>query len=101
MARSGPPSDTSTVDRVEVARFEALAQEWWDFGGRMRMLHQFNPVRLGFIKDVAYRQIARDERQLDSLAGLRVLDIGCGGGILTEPLARLGAAVVGADPAAG
>jgi 2-polyprenyl-6-hydroxyphenyl methylase/3-demethylubiquinone-9 3-methyltransferase len=101
MARTVLPVDTSTVDQAEVARFEALAQEWWDFSGRMRMLHKFNPVRLEFIKDVACRQFARDERRLDSLAGLRVLDIGCGGGILSEPLAKLGATVVGADPAAG
>ncbi|HEY7300590.1 MAG TPA: bifunctional 2-polyprenyl-6-hydroxyphenol methylase/3-demethylubiquinol 3-O-methyltransferase UbiG [Xanthobacteraceae bacterium] len=100
MARNLSPADTSTVDEDEVARFEALAQEWWDVGGRMRMLHKFNPVRLGFIKDVACRRFARDHRRLDSLCGLRVLDIGCGGGILSEPLARLGAAVVGADPAA-
>src|SRR5215510_235325 len=72
----------STIDEAEVARFSALADEWWDFSGKMGMLHKFNPVRL------------------DSLAGLRFLDIGCGGGILSEPLARLGAAVVGADPAA-
>jgi 2-polyprenyl-6-hydroxyphenyl methylase/3-demethylubiquinone-9 3-methyltransferase len=88
-----------TIDEDEVARFAALAEEWWDFGGRMRMLHKFNPVRLGFIKDAACRQFARDGRRLDSLGGLRVLDVGCGGGILSEPLARLGAAVVGADPA--
>jgi 2-polyprenyl-6-hydroxyphenyl methylase/3-demethylubiquinone-9 3-methyltransferase len=100
MARSFSPADISTIDQDEVARFEALAQEWWDFGGPMRMLHKFNPVRLGFIKDVACRQFARDDRRLDSLAGLRILDIGCGGGILSEPLARLNAVVVGADPAA-
>jgi 2-polyprenyl-6-hydroxyphenyl methylase/3-demethylubiquinone-9 3-methyltransferase len=101
MARSRLPVDTSTVDQDEVARFETLAQEWWDFDGRMRMLHKFNPVRLGFIKEAACRQFARDGRRLDSLCGLRILDIGCGGGILSEPLARLGAAVVGADPATG
>jgi 2-polyprenyl-6-hydroxyphenyl methylase/3-demethylubiquinone-9 3-methyltransferase len=99
MARSNSGGERSTVDRDEVARFAALAEEWWDFGGRMRMLHKFNPVRLGFIKDAACRQFARDGRRLDSLEGLRILDIGCGGGILSEPLARLGAAVVGADPA--
>jgi 2-polyprenyl-6-hydroxyphenyl methylase/3-demethylubiquinone-9 3-methyltransferase len=64
------------------------------------MLHKFNPVRLGFIKEAACRQFSRDPKRLDSLAGLRVLDIGCGGGLLSEPIARLGAAVVGADPAA-
>ena len=90
----------STIDEQEVARFAALADEWWDFGGKMGMLHKFNPVRLAFIKEAACRRFARDPKRLDSLAGLRVLDIGCGGGILSEPIARLGASVVGADPAA-
>ena len=99
MAGSSSGADRLTIDEDEVARFATLAEEWWDFGGRMRMLHKFNPVRLGFIKDAACRQFARDGRRLDSLEGLRILDIGCGGGILSEPLARLGADVVGADPA--
>jgi 2-polyprenyl-6-hydroxyphenyl methylase / 3-demethylubiquinone-9 3-methyltransferase len=89
----------STVDRAEVARFSALAAEWWDAGGRMGMLHRFNPVRLAFIKAAACRHFERDDKRLDALTGLRILDIGCGGGILCEPLARLGAAVTGADPA--
>lgn len=88
----------STVDAAEVARFSARAAEWWDPRGGMAMLHKFNPVRLAFVKQAACRHFGRDERRLDALAGLRVLDIGCGGGILSEPLARLGAAVVGADP---
>ncbi|MFL6821659.1 MAG: bifunctional 2-polyprenyl-6-hydroxyphenol methylase/3-demethylubiquinol 3-O-methyltransferase UbiG [Xanthobacteraceae bacterium] len=88
----------STVDAAEVARFSAYAAEWWDPRGKMAMLHRFNPVRLAFIKQSACRHFERDERRLDALAGLRVLDIGCGGGILSEPLARLGAEVVGADP---
>jgi 2-polyprenyl-6-hydroxyphenyl methylase/3-demethylubiquinone-9 3-methyltransferase len=66
----------------------------------MRMLHRLNPVRLAFIKRAACRQFGREEKRLDALSGLRFLDIGCGGGILSEPLARLGAAVVGADPSA-
>jgi 2-polyprenyl-6-hydroxyphenyl methylase/3-demethylubiquinone-9 3-methyltransferase len=90
----------STVDAEEVARFSALAATWWDPRGEMGMLHKFNPVRLGFIKEAACRHFARDGKRLDSLGGLRILDIGCGGGILSEPLARLGVAVVGADPAA-
>jgi 2-polyprenyl-6-hydroxyphenyl methylase / 3-demethylubiquinone-9 3-methyltransferase len=93
------PAARSTVDQDEITRFSGLAREWWDFGGKMGVLHKFNPVRLGYIKEVACRQFGRDGRCLDSLAGLRILDIGCGGGILSEPLARLGAAVVGADPA--
>ena len=89
----------STVDAAEVARFAALADTWWDPAGKMGMLHKFNPVRLGFIKEAACRRFGRDGKRLDSLQGLRFLDIGCGGGILSEPIARLGAAVVGADPA--
>ncbi len=89
----------STVDPDEVARFAALSEEWWDPRGKMGVLHKFNPVRLGFIKEAACRQFERDAKRLDSLKGLRFLDIGCGGGILSEPLARLGAEVVGADPA--
>ena len=94
----GAPSG-STVDDAEVARFSALAAEWWNPRGKMAVLHKFNPVRLGFIKEAACGHFGREPRRLDALAGLRILDIGCGGGILSEPLARLGAAVVGADPA--
>jgi len=89
----------STIDAAEVARFAALADTWWDPAGKMGMLHKLNPVRIGFIKDAACRRFSRDGKRIDSLAGLRLLDIGCGGGILSEPMARLGAAVVGADPA--
>jgi 2-polyprenyl-6-hydroxyphenyl methylase/3-demethylubiquinone-9 3-methyltransferase len=98
MASRTRPGRGSTVDEAEVGRFSARAAEWWDPGGQMAMLHRFNPVRLTFIKQSACRHFGREERRLDALAGLRVLDIGCGGGILSEPLARLGAAVVGADP---
>jgi 2-polyprenyl-6-hydroxyphenyl methylase / 3-demethylubiquinone-9 3-methyltransferase len=91
--------DSPTVDPREVARFAALAADWWDPRGRMGMLHKLHPLRLQFIKDTACRQFERDPKRLDSLKGLRVLDIGCGAGILSEPLARLGADVVGADPA--
>jgi 2-polyprenyl-6-hydroxyphenyl methylase / 3-demethylubiquinone-9 3-methyltransferase len=100
MAATVKPKSGSTVDADEVARFAALAADWWDPAGRMGMLHKFNPVRLGYIKQAACRQFARDPKRLDSLTGLRILDIGCGAGILSEPLARLGAMVVGADPAA-
>jgi 2-polyprenyl-6-hydroxyphenyl methylase/3-demethylubiquinone-9 3-methyltransferase len=89
-----------TVDEAELARFAALAGEWWDPRGKMAPLHKFNPVRLGYIRDAACRRFGRDSKRLDALKGLRILDIGCGGGILSEPLARIGADVVGADPAA-
>src|SRR5215212_6244035 len=90
---------SSTVDAAEVTRFSALAAEWWDPRGKMAPLHKFNPVRLAYIRDRLVAHFGRDSKRLDSLKGLRILDIGCGGGILSEPLARLGASVVGADPA--
>src|SRR5258706_12111543 len=93
------PASRSTVDDSEVARFSALADTWWDFHGKMGVLHKFNPVRLGFIRDAVCRRLGRDPKRLDSLSGLRILDIGCGGGLLSEPLARLGAPGGGADPA--
>jgi 2-polyprenyl-6-hydroxyphenyl methylase / 3-demethylubiquinone-9 3-methyltransferase len=99
MSVAGSTAESPTVDPAEVARFAALAATWWDPNGKMGMLHKFNPVRLGFIRDAACRRFDRDPKRLDSLKGLRILDIGCGGGILSEPLARLGAAVLGADPA--
>jgi 2-polyprenyl-6-hydroxyphenyl methylase/3-demethylubiquinone-9 3-methyltransferase len=91
--------ETGTVDHDEVARFSRLAGQWWDPQGPMAALHKFNPVRLAYIRDNAAARFERDPKRLDSLAGLRVLDIGCGGGILCEPLARLGASVTGVDPA--
>ncbi len=99
MASRTEPGRASTVDDAEVARFSAVAADWWDPRGKMAVLHKFNPVRLGFIKAAVCGHFARDAKRLDALSGLRMLDIGCGGGILSEPLARLGAAVVGADPA--
>jgi 2-polyprenyl-6-hydroxyphenyl methylase/3-demethylubiquinone-9 3-methyltransferase len=87
-----------TVDEDEVARFSRMSGQWWDARGPMAALHKFNPVRLAYIRDRAAEHFERDAKRLDSLAGLRILDIGCGGGILSEPLARLGAAVVGVDP---
>ncbi len=92
-------TSTSTIDEAEVARFSALAETWWDPRGKMAVLHKFNPVRLAYIRDAACKQFGRNAKHLDSLKDLRILDIGCGGGILSEPLARLGATVTGADPA--
>jgi 2-polyprenyl-6-hydroxyphenyl methylase/3-demethylubiquinone-9 3-methyltransferase len=91
-----PPSPT--IDPAEIARFSRLGAEWWDPRGQMAALHQLNPVRLTYIRDAACRRFDREAKRLDCLTGLRILDIGCGGGILCEPLARLGASVVGADP---
>ena len=88
-----------TIDPGEVARFDRIARDWWDPKGPMRALHQLNPVRLQYIRDTACRHFGRDERVPRPLDGLTVLDVGCGGGVLSEPLARLGAAVTGLDPA--
>jgi 2-polyprenyl-6-hydroxyphenyl methylase/3-demethylubiquinone-9 3-methyltransferase len=93
-----PSVSAGTIDQDEVARFSRLSGQWWDARGPMAALHKFNPVRLAYIRDHTADHFGRDPKRLDSLAGLRILDIGCGGGILSEPLARLGAAVVGADP---
>ena len=88
----------SSIDAAEVARFARLAADWWSPRGPMAPLHKLNPVRLGYIRDKAAVRFDRDPKKLDCLKGLRMLDIGCGGGILSEPLARLGAQMVGADP---
>ncbi|MCJ2045685.1 bifunctional 2-polyprenyl-6-hydroxyphenol methylase/3-demethylubiquinol 3-O-methyltransferase UbiG [Methylobacterium sp. J-078] len=89
----------ASIDRDEVARFEAIAATWWDEAGPMRVLHRFNPVRLAYIRDTACRHFGRDPHAPFALDGLTVVDIGCGGGVLSEPLARLGARVTGLDPA--
>ena len=87
-----------SIDQAEIERFSRHAADWWDPRGPMAALHKFNPVRLAYIRDQAAASFNRDPKKLDCLKGLRILDIGCGGGILSEPLARLGAEVVGADP---
>ncbi len=91
--------DGSTIDTAEVARFDALARSWWDPKGPMAVLHKFNPVRVGFVRDLVCERFGRDPRALDALEGLSLVDIGCGGGVLSEPLAKLGARVTGLDPA--
>jgi 2-polyprenyl-6-hydroxyphenyl methylase/3-demethylubiquinone-9 3-methyltransferase len=98
-AATADAARTTTVDAAEVARFEALAAEWWDPDGRFRPLHRFNPERVRFIRDHAAARFGRDGESDAPLAGLRVLDIGTGGGLVAEPMARLGARVTGIDPA--
>jgi 2-polyprenyl-6-hydroxyphenyl methylase/3-demethylubiquinone-9 3-methyltransferase len=90
----------STIDTAEVERFSALAAEWWNPNGKFRPLHKFNPVRLAYIRDQVAGRFGRDPRAARPFEGLRILDIGCGGGLLCEPMARLGAEVVGADASA-
>jgi 2-polyprenyl-6-hydroxyphenyl methylase/3-demethylubiquinone-9 3-methyltransferase len=90
----------STIDEAEVARFSALAAEWWNPHGKFGVLHKFNPVRLGYIRDQAAAHFGRDANGPRPFEGLRLLDIGCGGGLLSEPMRRLGFDVVGADASA-
>jgi len=89
----------STVDAGEIAKFEAMAAEWWDPNGKFKPLHMLNPCRLDYITAQIAAEFDRDLGTSRPFAGLRVLDIGCGGGLLCEPMARLGADVVGADAA--
>src|ERR1700759_2052136 len=87
----------SSVDPAEVERFSAIAAEWWDPKGKFAPLHRFNPVRLGFIRETALERFQRDGAARRPFEGLRLLDIGCGGGLLSEPMTRLGFAVTGVD----
>jgi len=88
---------TPSIDPDEVAKFSAIAAEWWDPKGKFRPLHRFNPVRLGFIRDTIESHFGLDSKPRRPFEGLRILDIGCGGGLISEPMARLGAAVTGVD----
>src|SRR6202012_4527513 len=90
-------ADFASVDPEEVAKFSRIAAEWWDPTGKFAPLHKFNPVRLTFIRGEAAARFGRNPRDLTPFAGLTLLDIGCGGGLLSEPMARLGFAVTGAD----
>ena len=90
---------TSSIDVKEVAKFEAMAAEWWDPDGKFKPLHMLNPCRLDYITRQIAAEFDRDLTQVRPFAGLRILDIGCGGGLLSEPMARLGADVMGADAA--
>ena len=90
----------STVDPAEIAKFAKLSNEWWDPNGKMAPLHKINPLRLTYIRDAACRKFERNVKSLNCLSGLRILDIGCGAGLLCEPFTRLGAQVIGVDPSA-
>ncbi|HKR24063.1 MAG TPA: bifunctional 2-polyprenyl-6-hydroxyphenol methylase/3-demethylubiquinol 3-O-methyltransferase UbiG, partial [Allosphingosinicella sp.] len=97
MAHASEP--ISTIDPKEAAHFGALAADWWDPRGSSAMLHRLNPVRLKYIRDQVDHHWRADEHDLKPLAGRRAADVGCGAGLLAEPLARLGAAVTGLDAA--
>jgi 2-polyprenyl-6-hydroxyphenyl methylase/3-demethylubiquinone-9 3-methyltransferase len=90
----------STVDPAEIAKFSKLSEDWWNPNGKMAPLHKINPLRLGYIRDAACRKFERNAKSLSCLSDLRILDIGCGAGLLCEPLTRLGAQVIGVDPSA-
>lgn len=87
-----------TTDPAELAKFVLLGREWWNAAGPMAPLHKLNPVRVGYIRDRACAHFARDTTRPRALQGLSILDIGCGGGLLAEPLARLGGKVTAIDP---
>lgn len=90
---------TTTIDTAEIEKFQAMAAEWWDPNGKFKPLHMLNPCRLDYITSQIAAEFDRDLSADTPFAGLRILDIGCGGGLLSEPMARLGADVVGADAA--
>jgi 2-polyprenyl-6-hydroxyphenyl methylase/3-demethylubiquinone-9 3-methyltransferase len=87
----------ASIDPAEIARFSAMADEWWDPAGKFRPLHALNPPRLQFLRDRLAGHFGRAPLEPAPLAGLRLLDIGCGGGLISEPMARLGASVIGVD----
>jgi len=97
MTAAAPQKGTTTIDPDEVAQFTRLAEKWWDPNGEFRPLHQLNPARLEFIRDRVAERFGRDPLKDRPLKGLGLIDIGCGGGLLTEPMCRLGAQVTGID----
>jgi 2-polyprenyl-6-hydroxyphenyl methylase / 3-demethylubiquinone-9 3-methyltransferase len=99
MTQASASGPGATLDPDELDRFARLASEWWDPNGKFRALHRIGPARLTFLRDELMRHFGVQADQLRPLTGLRLLDVGCGGGLICEPLARLGAAVTGLDPA--
>jgi 2-polyprenyl-6-hydroxyphenyl methylase/3-demethylubiquinone-9 3-methyltransferase len=97
MSRS--PHNALSYDSGEIQKFAALASEWWNPEGKFRPLHRLNPIRLSFVRDLAATRFGRNARSVGCFEGLSLLDVGCGGGILAEPMARMGFRVTGIDPA--
>jgi 2-polyprenyl-6-hydroxyphenyl methylase/3-demethylubiquinone-9 3-methyltransferase len=91
------PTSARTIDPAEVEKFSKIADEWWDPFGKFKPLHKFNPARLAYIRDALCAHFSRDPRAKRPLEGLRLLDVGCGGGLVAEPMRRLGATVTGID----
>ena len=87
----------NTLDKKEIEKFSNIAEEWWDPIGKFKPLHKFNPIRIKYIKDNLIKDFDLKNKK-NPLSGLKILDIGCGGGLLSEPMARLGAKVIGIDP---
>lgn len=100
MSQTAHPPHSSTVDPAEIERFSRIAEEWWDPTGKFAPLHRLGPTRIGYIRDRAAAHWGRETLSGQPLKGLSVLDIGCGGGLLSEPMARLGATVTGVDASA-
>lgn len=95
--RGRPTNSRSTIDLAEVEKFAAMAESWWDPAGKFRPLHRLNPVRISYIRDKVSAHVGADPEKPQPLDSLDLLDIGCGGGLLSEPMARLGATVTGVD----
>lgn len=99
MVQGTPAGPAATLDPGEIDRFARLSADWWDPRGKFRALHRIGPARLAFLRDETVRHFGLAGGGLRPLEGLRILDVGCGGGLISEPLARLGARVTGLDPA--
>ena len=87
----------STINKDEIQKFSKLAEEWWDVNGKFKPLHMFNPIRIEYITENIIKHFKIRKDKIDYLEGIKILDIGCGGGLISEPLARLGANVTGID----
>ena len=88
---------STTINKEEIQKFSKLADEWWDVNGKFKPLHMFNPVRIEYIVENIKKHFKIKNEKPDFLRGLKILDIGCGGGLISEPMARLGAEVTGID----
>ena len=91
-------STQNTQDEAEIAKFSSIADDWWNPTGKFKPLHKLFPVRLSYIKELSCKHFAKDKNSTSAFQGLNIVDVGCGGGLLTEPMKRLGARVVGIDP---